>query len=164
MGAAPKLAGRSRGGPACSARCWSRLLQDVPEQDDLASASPRNSRRRRSYEDALDRARIFGQEQKFLIGVRLMTGALSARQAGAPMRDLAEALIRVCWSGSRRNSPNRMARQGGEAAVVAMGKLGGREMTAASDLDLMLLYDADPIQPRPGRRAAASARRNITRD
>jgi glutamate-ammonia-ligase adenylyltransferase len=25
-----------------------------------------------------------------------------------------------------------------------MGKLGGREMTAASDLDLMLLYDADP--------------------
>ena len=32
---------------------------------------------------------------------------------------------------------------GGEAVVVAMGKLGGREMTAASDLDLMLLYDAD---------------------
>jgi glutamate-ammonia-ligase adenylyltransferase len=26
-----------------------------------------------------------------------------------------------------------------------MGKLGGREMTAASDLDLMLLYDADPL-------------------
>lgn len=34
---------------------------------------------------------------------------------------------------------------GGAVAVVAMGKLGGREMTAASDLDLMLLYDADPL-------------------
>ena len=33
----------------------------------------------------------------------------------------------------------RMA--GGEAAVVAMGKLGGREMTAASDLDLIIVYD-----------------------
>jgi len=33
---------------------------------------------------------------------------------------------------------------GGAAAVLALGKLGGREMTAASDLDLMLLYGADP--------------------
>jgi glutamate-ammonia-ligase adenylyltransferase len=32
---------------------------------------------------------------------------------------------------------------GGAAAVIAMGKLGGREMTAASDLDLILVYDFD---------------------
>ncbi len=31
---------------------------------------------------------------------------------------------------------------GGNIAVLAMGKLGGREMTAASDLDLILLYEA----------------------
>jgi glutamate-ammonia-ligase adenylyltransferase len=30
---------------------------------------------------------------------------------------------------------------GGAAAIVAMGKLGGREMTAASDVDLILIYD-----------------------
>jgi glutamate-ammonia-ligase adenylyltransferase len=29
-------------------------------------------------------------------------------------------------------------------AIVAMGKLGGREMTAASDLDLIVVYDFDP--------------------
>jgi len=29
----------------------------------------------------------------------------------------------------------------GKDAVVAMGKLGGREMTAASDLDLITVYD-----------------------
>jgi glutamate-ammonia-ligase adenylyltransferase len=33
--------------------------------------------------------------------------------------------------------------RGGTAVVVAMGKLGGREMTAASDLDLILIYDFD---------------------
>jgi glutamate-ammonia-ligase adenylyltransferase len=33
--------------------------------------------------------------------------------------------------------------RGGAVAVVAFGKLGGREMTAASDLDLILLYDFD---------------------
>jgi [glutamine synthetase] adenylyltransferase / [glutamine synthetase]-adenylyl-L-tyrosine phosphorylase len=32
---------------------------------------------------------------------------------------------------------------GGAAAIIAMGKLGGREMTAASDLDLILIYDFD---------------------
>ncbi|WP_204307891.1 hypothetical protein, partial [Klebsiella pneumoniae] len=29
-------------------------------------------------------------------------------------------------------------------AVIALGKLGGREMTAGSDLDLILLYAHDP--------------------
>ena len=33
---------------------------------------------------------------------------------------------------------------GGAAAVIAMGKLGGFEMTAASDLDLILVYDFAP--------------------
>ncbi len=34
--------------------------------------------------------------------------------------------------------------RGGRVAVVAMGKLGSREMTAASDLDLILIYDFPP--------------------
>jgi glutamate-ammonia-ligase adenylyltransferase len=36
---------------------------------------------------------------------------------------------------------------GGGAVIVAMGKLGGREMTASSDLDLIVIYDFDPAQP-----------------
>jgi glutamate-ammonia-ligase adenylyltransferase len=36
----------------------------------------------------------------------------------------------------------------GRACLIAMGKLGSREMTAASDLDLMLLYDFDPGEPQ----------------
>ena len=43
---------------------------------------------------------------------------------------------------------------GGAAVVVAMGKLGGREMTAASDVDLIVIYDFDAAAeqsdgPRP---------------
>ena len=34
------------------------------------------------YEDVLDRARIFGQEQQFLIGVRVLADTISVRQAG----------------------------------------------------------------------------------
>jgi glutamate-ammonia-ligase adenylyltransferase len=38
----------------------------------------------------------------------------------------------------------------GDAVVLAMGKLGGREMTANSDLDLIVVYDFDPARPESG--------------
>ena len=34
-----------------------------------------------------------------------------------------------------------------ETAIVALGKLGGREMTATSDLDLIVVYDFDGAHP-----------------
>ena len=37
--------------------------------------------------------------------------------------------------------------RGEESAVIAMGKLGGYEMTATSDLDLILVYDFDGENP-----------------
>jgi len=37
--------------------------------------------------------------------------------------------------------------KGQETAILAMGRLGSREMTASSDLDLILLYDFDPDEP-----------------
>jgi len=94
------------------------------------------------YQDALDRARIVGREQGFLVGVRVMSGTISARQAGAAYTALAETLIDALSDrvGAELVSQHGVMR-GGEAAVVAMGKLGGSEMTAASDLDLITVYD-----------------------
>ena len=40
-------------------------------------------------------------------------------------------------------------RVGGQTtALLALGKLGGREMTATSDLDLIILYDFDQAEPQ----------------
>ncbi len=36
---------------------------------------------------------------------------------------------------------------GGRCVVLGLGKLGSREMTATSDLDLVLLYDFDSERP-----------------
>ncbi|ODR99690.1 glutamine-synthetase adenylyltransferase [Methyloceanibacter superfactus] len=94
------------------------------------------------YQDALDRARIVGREQGFLIGVRVMSGTISARQAGAAYGGLAETLIEALAGFVGEELESQYGRMpGGETAVVAMGKLGGREMTAASDLDLVTVYD-----------------------
>jgi glutamate-ammonia-ligase adenylyltransferase len=94
------------------------------------------------YQDALDRARIIGREQGFLIGVRVISGTLSARQAGAAYAGLAETLIEVLAARVEAELVRTHGRlPGGQAAVIAMGKLGGREMTAGSDLDLIVVYD-----------------------
>ncbi|MEX2319660.1 MAG: bifunctional [glutamine synthetase] adenylyltransferase/[glutamine synthetase]-adenylyl-L-tyrosine phosphorylase, partial [Bauldia sp.] len=98
----------------------------------------------RSFEDLLDRARIFGQEQTFLIGVRVLAGTVGVRSAGHAYSDLADTLIAALVDATRREFEKTHGRmKGGQLALVAMGRLGGREMTAASDLDLLLLYDYD---------------------
>ncbi|HEY8162744.1 MAG TPA: bifunctional [glutamine synthetase] adenylyltransferase/[glutamine synthetase]-adenylyl-L-tyrosine phosphorylase [Methylocystis sp.] len=151
-GAAPKLAATISKRPrVLDALMEPAFFQSVPSEADLHERLATQFAEARSYEDALDRARIFGQEQKFLIGVRVLSGSISVADAGAAYTRLAETLIsglfiEVCKEFERAHG--RI--DGGAAAIVAMGKLGGREMTAASDLDLMLLYDADPFAESVG--------------
>src|SRR5262249_21033224 len=45
------------------------------------------------FQEVLDRARTFASEQQFLIGVRVLTGTISAAQAGGAYALLAERLI-----------------------------------------------------------------------
>ncbi|BAT61203.1 glutamate-ammonia-ligase adenylyltransferase [Variibacter gotjawalensis] len=95
-----------------------------------------------SYEDFLDRIRLFKQEQVFLLGTRILSGTLPARQAGQSFAELADVLVReVDASITQRFIETHGRVKGQETAVIAMGKLGGREMTMASDLDLILVYD-----------------------
>ncbi|HMK88363.1 MAG TPA: bifunctional [glutamine synthetase] adenylyltransferase/[glutamine synthetase]-adenylyl-L-tyrosine phosphorylase [Methylocystis sp.] len=152
MGAAPKLAQTiSRRPRVLDALLEPAFFETLPEARELEERLVTTLHEARSYEDALDRARIFGQEQKFLIGVRVLNGALPANAAGAAYATLAQTLIAALLelaSDEFARAHGRVA--GGAAAVVAMGKLGGREMTAASDLDLMLLYDADPLAESQG--------------
>jgi len=116
----------------------------VPERRMLAERLARTLSEADGYEDVLDRARIFGQEQAFLIGVRVLAGTIGARAAGAAYATLAEVLVAALLEAVRAEFERAHGRiRGGEVAVLAMGKLGGREMTAASDLDLIFLYDFD---------------------
>ncbi len=93
-----------------------------------------------SYEERLDQARVTGQEQAFAIGVRLLSRQLTPSQAGEDYALAAEAVIESLLDAVQ-------AQYGGgfpAPAVIGMGKLGGREMTASSDLDLIVVYDTPP--------------------
>src|SRR5580698_6951806 len=98
-----------------------------------------------SYEDALDRARDFAAEEMFLIGLNLLSGRLDPDRAGRGYSALAQGLVgpllaRVVDALAAEHGKVR----GGRVAVVALGKFGSREMTAASDLDLIVIYDFPP--------------------
>jgi glutamate-ammonia-ligase adenylyltransferase len=97
----------------------------------------------RHYEDMLDLARRWVGERKFQLGVQLLRHRLDGEAAGGGFADIAESALaeilpRVTSEFGRAHGNV----EGGELVVLALGKLGSREMTFASDLDLILVYDA----------------------
>ena len=96
------------------------------------------------YEEILDRLRIFAAEQKFLIGMRLLTGSIDAARAGKAFSDLADLTIGAALAAVVGEFATRHGQvAGGRVVVLGMGKLGSRELTAGSDIDMILLYDHD---------------------
>ena len=101
-----------------------------------------------SYEEFLDRLRLFGQECLFLVGTRILSGTVSAAHAGVAFADVAEGIVDTVHGLATDRFADQHGRiKGQQTAIVAMGRLGSREMTASSDLDLILLYDFDHDYP-----------------
>jgi glutamate-ammonia-ligase adenylyltransferase len=120
----------------------------LPEEGELAAGLGRSLSQAESYEDFLDRIRIFAQEQMFLIGTRILSGTVSAEQAGEAFARLADVLIRSLYQAIAEQFAQQHGRIASEAvAILALGRLGAREMTASSDLDLIVVYDFDAEHP-----------------
>ncbi len=97
-------------------------------------------------DEVVDRVRIIGREQMFRVGVRVLSETVSAVEAGAAFSTIAELLLQRLHGAVRSEMESRHGViAGGRSCIVAMGKLGGREMTAASDLDLMLIYEGEEV-------------------
>ena len=73
---------------------------------------------------------------------------MSAPQASVAFADVAEGIVdTVHGLVTDRFAAQHGRIKGQQTAILAMGRLGSREMTASSDLDLILLYDFDHEQP-----------------
>ncbi len=106
------------------------------------------------FEGVLNQARLWKKDWHFRVGVHHLRGLITAEEAGAQYSQLAAAILqalwpRVCDDVARRHGPA----PGRGGAVVAMGSLGAGRLTAGSDLDLLVIYDADGVEfsdgPRP---------------
>ncbi len=109
------------------------------------------------YEARLDFARRWGREWHFRIGVHQLRGLIPADESGAQYADLAAAVVAAMWQPVVEEFSRKYGPPPGRGAVVlGMGSLGAGRMNAASDLDLIMIYDADGVDASEGRRPLAS--------
>jgi [glutamine synthetase] adenylyltransferase / [glutamine synthetase]-adenylyl-L-tyrosine phosphorylase len=145
MSAAPKLAGIIAAKPhVFDGMLDPALISELPTRDYLKTRLSQFLSGSTHFEEILDRLRIFTFEHKFLIGIRLLTGVIPGQAAAVAFTHLAdlvigEALAAVVRELEAVHGPY----PGGRVAVMGLGKLGSAELTAGSDIDVILLYDYD---------------------
>jgi glutamate-ammonia-ligase adenylyltransferase len=155
LGAAPSLADHLAANPSA--------LEGLLSGEEIDAAPARTLRTQlrdaRLLEDAIAIVRRTVRAEEFRLSVATMEGRLDADQGGLARTALADAALASLLPRVLRDFAIRHGRvRGGGMAVVALGKLGGREMMAGSDLDLMLIYDHPPdvTESRGARRLPAS--------
>ena len=95
----------------------------------------------RDLEDMLDISRRWSKDRRFQVGVQSLRGHLEPAAAGVAWSNIAEAAICGLYPRVQAEFATQHGHiEGCGMAVIGMGKLGGREMTATSDLDLIFVY------------------------
>ncbi len=95
------------------------------------------------YEARLNAARIWMHKKHFQIGVLQLRGIAGVLEAARSYSDLAVSCLRALLPSVELRFVERYGNVPGKGlAILAMGKLGSSEMTATSDLDLVVVYDA----------------------
>ncbi|HLJ65041.1 MAG TPA: bifunctional [glutamine synthetase] adenylyltransferase/[glutamine synthetase]-adenylyl-L-tyrosine phosphorylase, partial [Stellaceae bacterium] len=144
MGSGPRLAEELARRPnRLDAVLSEGFLALPPSVKELAADLSRTLHAARHFEECLDLARRWVGDRKFQIGTQLLRGLLDGEAAGNAFAAVAETAI----SGLLPVVTAEFERlhggiAGGALIVLGLGKLGSREMTINSDLDLVFVYDA----------------------
>ncbi|MGZ6144306.1 MAG: bifunctional [glutamate--ammonia ligase]-adenylyl-L-tyrosine phosphorylase/[glutamate--ammonia-ligase] adenylyltransferase, partial [Myxococcales bacterium] len=93
-------------------------------------------------EGELTELRRFRNEEVLRIGLHDVAGALSVEQVARQLSDLADACVEQCFAMAQKEVEKRDGRSPASMVVIALGKLGGRELGYHSDLDLLFLYSS----------------------
>jgi glutamate-ammonia-ligase adenylyltransferase len=143
LGNAPHLAETLAAKPA--------LLEDVltgqffdplPPRDTLVEGLKSQLAEADDTEEMLDISRRWVEERKFRVGVQTLQGRLPPASIGGHLSDLADAALEAVQAEVEADFARAHGRLPGDGmAVVALGKLGGREMSVTSDLDLIMVHD-----------------------
>jgi len=143
-GSAPRLADHLSRSPGVLDALMDRgFLNTLPSREQLDALLDVQLSAASDYEAALDAVRRFAKEQIFRVGVQIIEGTLNALAAGPAFTNIAECSVAGLLAATEKELALTAGRiPQGAFVVVAMGKLGSREMTASSDLDLIFVYDA----------------------
>ena len=133
------------------------FFSEWPGQDALRDALTQALAEEEDYEKKLDRARIWAREWRFRVGVHYLRGLTNAERAGREYAEVASATVAALWPvvvaafAEKHGAP-----PGRGASVLGMGSLGAERLNAASDLDLIVIYDGAGEEMSEGRRPLAT--------
>ena len=119
------------------------LLEPASPLPDIAAASAELDSLCRTIdgEQLLDRVRVWTAERRFALGVQLIDGTVSPADASRELSLMAEAAVALL---ARTTIADFTARHGeipgGRLVPLALGRFGGGQLTAQSDLDLVFLF------------------------
>ncbi len=159
MGGAPQLAESLSARPVLlEAVLSSDFFESAPDASRLADELTETLVQARDFQDVLDLTRRWSSDLKFQSGLRLLRHTADIDESGMALSDVADTVIRGLYPQVQTEFARRHgAPPGGGLAVLALGTLGGREVTVSSDLDLVFLYEeprdakpsdgAKPLQP-----------------
>ena len=144
MGAAPRLARHL----ASQSDLFEQLIQPdffepLPEPERLAAELASRLGDARDLQDTLDLAARWARGRQFQAGVQVLLGLAGAEEAAATLTAIAETVLRALLPRAEAwLEPQHGRVPGGSFVVLGLGKLGSRELTVGSDLDLVFVYDA----------------------
>ncbi len=132
------------------------LDNEGPDPEPAQSLRPRLSDAR-NLEESVEITRRFVHEHRFNISAATLQGLIDVDETGLARTALTEAAFSAILPRVQKDFASRNGRvPQGAVAVLGMGKLGGREMMANSDLDLIIVYDHAPdAEASVGKRAIA---------
>ena len=150
MGNAPRLASYLSANPSLlDGVLIGSFLEPPPSADEMAVDFDQRLEQANDFEDILEIARRFANDLRFRVGVQMLKRLIDIDGAGRALSDCAETMVRRLLReiiGTFEQTHGRIT--GGGFTVLALGKLGGRELTERSDLDFVFVYDADPATER----------------
>ncbi|WP_018996604.1 bifunctional [glutamine synthetase] adenylyltransferase/[glutamine synthetase]-adenylyl-L-tyrosine phosphorylase [Hirschia maritima] len=112
------------------------------------------------FEDRINVARRFHREEALRIGYQVLRGQANAKDAGPAYTRLADAAISCMAQVALDEVERKFGEWPGKWVIGAFGKLGGRELSATSDLDIIVIYDPG-TPPHPNDLAARFTQRLI---
>ncbi len=144
LGTAPRMAETlSRNPLLLDAVLSPDFFDPLPGWDTLAAEYARVIGAAHGFEDALGVARRWTNDQRFRAGAHMLRNITAGDRCGPFLATLADVVTpdlaaRVAEEFARRHG----VVPGSDWAIVAMGKLGSRQLTLTSDIDLIVVYDA----------------------
>ena len=106
-------------------------------------------------EEEIDQLRQFKHTTTFLLGSAEMEGVLSYERTRIALTLLAEVIVQAAFRLSQKWLTQRYGKvlnsmdESGQFAIIGLGKLGGRELTYHSDLDLIFIYSGEGTTSGP---------------